>query len=209
VEQVQSAAELPDLEAIVTACLEAASRDPDASAPVPAGPLAAGVRANDSGVAAASDPGTGLRRDFPWMSAAKGAIQRALGGETQVYAATFYVNRMHRINARLGDAIGDQVILHCSQHIATQLMGAHDALFRWRGPGFVALLVRPGSPLVVASEVQRFTSIPLSRFFETPSHTVYLPIKLTGEVFPLAGKGLDEVLEQVQQSLHALGETGD
>lgn len=116
---------------------------------------------------------------------------------------------MNLINARFGEAVGDQVILFCSQHIATHLTGAHDVLFRWRGPGFVALLERGDSPLAVASEVRRVTSMPLSRFFMTPSRTVYLPIKLTGEVLPLAGKGLDEVLEAVQQSLYAHGETGD
>jgi GGDEF domain-containing protein len=140
---------------------------------------------------------------------AEAAIRRALEGDAQGYVAMFYLHRMHLINARFGDAIGNQVILFCSQHIATHLTGATDALFRWRGPGFVALLERSDSALAVASEVQRFTSMPLSRFFETPSRTVYLPIKLTGEVLALHGKTFEEVLTSVQHSLHTHGETGD
>jgi GGDEF domain-containing protein len=152
------------------------------------------------------DPCTGL----PAQGEAKAAIRRALAGETQVYVTTLYLHRMRLINARFGDAIGNQVISFCSQHIATHLTGVNDTLFRWRGPGFVALLERSDSHTAVASEVNRFIAIPLSRFFETRSRNVYLPIKLSGEVLPLAGRNFDEILGDLQQSLYRHGgETED
>jgi GGDEF domain-containing protein len=123
----------------------------------------------------------------------------------QTYVVAFYVHRMQLINARFGDAIGNQVLMFCGQHLATSLSGANDTLFRWRGPGFVAVLERNESVLAIASEVQRFASTPLSRFFETPLRTVYLPIKLTAEILPTAGKSVEDVLEQVQKSLRSNG----
>jgi GGDEF domain-containing protein len=169
--------------------------------PEPARASEVTLRPNDASAPGAADPCTGL----PTRLEAEATIRRAIGGTAQTYVIAFYVHRMNLINARFGDAIGNQVILFCSQHIATHLSGANDALFRWRGPGFVAVLERNESALIIASDVQRFTSLPLSRFFETPSRTVYLPIKLTAEVLPTAGKSADEVIEQVQKSLHAHG----
>ena len=186
--------ELPALAEKLSQCLEAIK-----ASPPPSG--ATESRLGPAEPAAATDPCTGL----PTRLDAEAMIRKVMAESAQCYVAVFYVHRMHLINARFGDAIGNQVILFCSQHIATNLSGPNDTLFRWRGPGFVAVLVRNESALAIASEVQRFTSMPLSRFFETPSRTVYLPIKLTSEVLPTAGRTADEVIEQVQKSLHAHG----
>jgi GGDEF domain-containing protein len=199
-EKMLAATDWPDLEARLPACVQSAKGAREGSS-TPGGGLGHGPGSS----AGAADPCTGL----PMKADAEAAIHRALEGDSQCFVAMFYLHRMHLINARFGDAIGNQVILFCSQHIATHLTGATDALFRWRGPGFVALLERSDSPLAVASEVQRFTSMPLSRFFETPSRTVYLPIKLTGEVLALHGKTFEDVLTSVQHSLHTRAETGD
>lgn len=190
-------AELPALAGQLVKCVEALG----SALPLRAASSPTDTPPSDAPAPSTFDACTGL----PTRPDAEAMIQRAMSGTAQVYVAALYVHRMNLINARFGDAIGNQVILFCSQHIATNLSGHNDALFRWRGPGFVAVLERNESQLAVASEVQRFTSVPLSRFFETPSRTVYLPIKLTAEVIPTAGKTVEEVIEQVQKSLHVHG----
>jgi GGDEF domain-containing protein len=175
--------------------LETARTLPDPPAPGEVFVPPSGSR--DAAAIAGADSCTGLLT----QSDAEAVIRRVISSGAQAYVAAFYAHRMQLINARFGDGIGNQVILFCSQHIATNL-STSDTLFRWRGPGFVAVIERNESPLAIASEVQRFTSMPLSRFFETPSRTVYLPIKLTAEVFPTTGKSAEEVIEQVQKSMN-------
>src|SRR5262249_17600623 len=77
----------------------------------------------------AMDAVTGL----PLAAEVEAAIQRAAAGEAHAYAAVFYVHRMSLTNAKFGAAIGDQVLLFCSQHIATRLVRVNDLLFRWNG----------------------------------------------------------------------------
>ena len=150
-----------------------------------------------SSSAAATDACTGL----PVRAEAELAITQALESGRQMYLAVFYLHRMGLTNARFGETIGDQVILFCSQHIATTITEPQDQLFRWSGPAFVVLLERSESLLTVSGEVQRALSTPLSRFFETATRSVYLPIKLTGEVYPLENATLPEVENHIQNYL--------
>lgn len=151
-------------------------------------PAGAGLPASVP-VSAAVDLVTGL----PNKPEAEAAVQRALESAANAYVAVFYLHRMPLTNARFGEAIGNQVILFCSQHIATMVTRGNDQLFRWSGPAFVAVLERQESALNVSSEVQRMVSAPLSRFFETSSRSVYLPIKMTATVLPLADTNFAEV----------------
>ena len=141
------------------------------------------------------DSCTGL----PVRSEAEAALNRALEGEVQSYAAVFYLHRMGLTNARFGEPIGNQVILFCSQHIATVVARGNDSLFRWSGPAFVAVLERPDSSSTVSAEVQRLISAPFSRFFETSSRSVYLPVKVTATVIPLFETNYAEVSAQMER----------
>lgn len=132
-------------------------------------------------------------------SEAEAALNRALEGQAQSYAAVFYLHRMALTNARFGEAIGNQVILFCSQHIATVVTRGNDSLFRWSGPAFVAVLERPDSASTVSAEVQRLISAPFSRFFETSSRSVYLPVKVTATVIPLFDTNYAEVSAQLER----------
>lgn len=141
------------------------------------------------------DPATGL----PIRSEAEAALKRAMEGARQCYVAVFYLHRMPLTNARFGQAIGDQVILFCSQHLASIVTRGNDALFRWGGPVFVAVLEREDSETAVAADVQRLLSAPLSRFFETSSRSVYLPVRVTGTVMPLFDTHYEEVQANIEQ----------
>jgi GGDEF domain-containing protein len=145
------------------------------------------------------DTTTGL----PKRADAEFAIQRALDHPSEsglkFYAAVFYLHRMPLTNARFGEAIGNQVLLFCSQHIATTVTRANDSLFRWSGPAFVAILERAESEMAVSSEVQRLISAPFSRFFETSSRSVYLPVKVTADVIPLFDTNFAEAAERIER----------
>jgi len=142
------------------------------------------------------DSCTGL----PKRSEAESAITRSIeSGGQQSYAAVFYLHRMALTNARFGESIGNQVILFSSQHIATLVTRNNDALFRWSGPAFVAILERTEPHATVAAEVQRLIAAPLSRFFETSNRSVYLPVKVTAHVVPLFDTNFAEVSAQVEK----------
>jgi GGDEF domain-containing protein len=140
-----------------------------------------------------TDPCTGL----PLRIEAEELIRQVIEQRKQAYAVVFYLHRMALTNARFGEAIGNQVILFCSQHIATAILRSNDALFRWQGPAFVAVVERPESLQAVNSEIQRLATTPISRHFETPSRSVYLPIRLTSEVVPLSETNTADVLGQI------------
>ena len=140
-----------------------------------------------------TDPGTGL----PLRSEAEEMLRQMIEAGRQAYAVVFYLHRMALTNARFGEAIGNQVILFCSQHLATAVLRADDHFYRWQGPAFVAIIERPESLQAVTSEIQRLSAAPISRHFETPSRSVYLPIRLTSEVVPLFEATVPEVLGQV------------
>jgi GGDEF domain-containing protein len=150
-----------------------------------------------------SDPCTGL----PAKSEAEAALQR-VAGAAQYYIAIFYVHRMNLINARFGEEIGNEIILYCSQHIATSLIRPADSLFRWSGPAFIAILERDESPQAVAGEVRRVVSAPLSRFFDNSSRTMYLPIRLTAESFPVVNQDYDAVSGQIANFIHSAARVG-
>lgn len=149
------------------------------------------------------DATTGL----PKRSEAEAALHRALDSVVEsgpkFYAAAFYLHRMSLTNARFGEAIGNQVLLFCSQHLATTVLRANDSLFRWSGPAFVAILERPESESAVSGEIQRLISTPFSRFFETSSRSVYLPVKVTAEVVPLVETNFAEVSNKLERFILA------
>lgn len=141
-----------------------------------------------------SDPCTGL----PTRGDGEEALQHAMQRQAHAYAVVFYLHRMAMTNARFGEAMGNQMILFCSQHIA-RLTHANDLLFRWSGPAFVAIIERQDPHLVVRNEVQRMITVPLSRFIETPSRSVYLPMKVTADVFPIFNKTFEEIMSRIER----------
>jgi len=115
---------------------------------------------------------------------------------------------MSLINARFGEEIGNEILLYCSQHIATSLIRPTDSLFRWAGPLFVAILEREESAPAVAGEVRRVVSAPLSRFFDNSSRTMYLPIRLTAETLPAANQEYETLAGQISHFVLSSSQVG-
>lgn len=143
----------------------------------------------------AVDPCTSL----PTRTEAEAGLERSLLKASQAYVAVFYLHRMAMINARFGEAMGNQMILFCSQHIASRLTHPNDRLYRWSGPAFLAIIERSEPYLAVSNDVQRMISVPLSRFIETPSRSVYLPMKVTADVFPLFKTTHEEAMRRIER----------
>jgi GGDEF domain-containing protein len=143
----------------------------------------------------AIDACTGL----PSRAEAEIALQQALEKSGNLYICIFYIHRMNLTNARFGEAVGNQVILYCSQQIASQILLGADMLYRWSGPAFLAILDRDESAQAVANEVHRMASAPMSRFFETSSRSVYLPMKISAQSVPAGNKSYAEVADMIEK----------
>jgi GGDEF domain-containing protein len=164
----------------------------------------AGAQPVERSVASAAEPATDPVTGLPMREALELALRQAIERKAGAYLGVFYVQRMGLINARLGHAIGDQVLLLASQHLATRLIRfGDDSLFRWSGPGFITLMERRDQS-VVAGEVQRFLGIPLDQYFELPFRTIFLPIKMIGETIAVGNLNVAEITDKIEAfMLHA------
>jgi len=128
------------------------------------------------------DPVTGL----PGRSEAEASVLEASQKDGSAFAALFVIDRVELINMRYGYAVGDQVLLAFSQHVARHL-SAHDRLFRWSGPALLALLEYRNSQRVVREEIERVTSRRLEKTITLVDRTVLLPIRADWVTYPVSG----------------------
>jgi GGDEF domain-containing protein len=100
------------------------------------------------------------------------------------FAVAFVVDRVHLINARFGYAVGDQILLLFSEHLA-QHLNEGDQLFRWTGPVFLVLMDRPDLPDGVRTEVKRVTSKKLETTVQIGTRSVLLPVTSSAAIFSM------------------------
>ena len=117
-------------------------------------------------------------------SAAETAIAVAVDGAETVWAALFVIDHLHGLNSRFGHAVGDQAILLFAQHLA-QNLGPQDAVFRWSGPAFLALLTRPDAQQKIRRELVPLTSARLEMTVEVRERTALLPINFSWTLMPV------------------------
>jgi len=155
--------------------------------------LEAAGDAGDRVYGPASDPATGL----PTRAAAQLALHKAWSSSRTSFAVAVWVERMKMTHARFGKSICDQVMQISSQTLAARLLKGEDLLFSWNSGGLVALLTREESAGIINIDVQRIVSTPINQYFELPSRTVYLPIKMCAEVLPLNAVRDKEIFERL------------
>ncbi|MEP6962910.1 MAG: response regulator [Acidobacteriota bacterium] len=153
------------------------------------------IQADHSQLSRETDPLTGLLG----YSEAKRLIDAAITSEPSPRLAVFCVERMEFMRTRHGQAVADQVILLASQHLATHAGLTGDNLFRWTGAAFVALLDSPNGLDALKLELQRALSHPINQFFETMSRCVFLPIKISVDVFALNDLRLPDVEDRIHR----------
>jgi diguanylate cyclase (GGDEF)-like protein len=139
---------------------------------------------------------------LPNFRAAEQALRSAVIARTSTYAVLFCVDRLEVINSRFGFAVGDQVLMVFGQHLA-QRLAATDRLYRWRGPGFLALLDRAGPEISIRAEIARMISARLEQAIELSGRSVLLPI---GASWVLTGVA-DSTVEKLTKKLDAFSAT--
>jgi diguanylate cyclase (GGDEF)-like protein len=140
------------------------------------------------------DMTTGL----PNHRAAEQAIRSAIISRTTTYVVLFSVERVEVINARFGFSVGDRILMLFGQHLAQRLANS-DRLFRWRGPGFLALVDRSGPETSIRAEIARMVSMRMEHEIELGDRSVLLPISASWMLTSV----VDSTLEKVSKKLDA------
>jgi GGDEF domain-containing protein len=133
---------------------------------------------SDPAAAATSDPVTHLMG----RSKAEAVLVEVCASPEPRCAVITLLGRVRLYNRRYGRPTGDAVL----KHFADFLKGAFEVpadLFRWSGPAI--LMIRPGVPDKVQSEVRRILEQKLNVELDTGSRAVMLPIQASWSVFPM------------------------
>jgi GGDEF domain-containing protein len=125
------------------------------------------------------------------------ALGAAIAGGRNTYAVLFCVDRIEIINNRFGSASGDRVLVALGERLGQRFSGA-DALFRWRGPGFLALIERTASEMAVRDEAARVASARLEQEIELGGRSVLLPISTSWVLVPLKESNAEAVLKKLE-----------
>jgi diguanylate cyclase (GGDEF)-like protein len=133
-------------------------------------------------VGADSDPVSGL----PGAPAAERALVSTAQGGRNAYAVAVVPNTLQAINARYGHEAGDRVLRKVCERLRSSL-AAGDAMFRWRGPCFIALLERGSEIEEVRSEMAAIAGTKIEDVTEIGGRTILLPITLSWSVFAIKG----------------------
>ena len=88
------------------------------------------------------------------------------------------------------------------QHVA-QRISKNDRLYRWRGPGFLALLDRTGTEISIRAEIARAVSARLEQEIDLGGRLVLLPIAASWTFIPL----VNSTEEAVSKKLDAFAAT--
>ena len=184
-QQLERAAELSDVRALrekLAECLTGIREErirQKAANDATVESLGASLRVVPPGVTSV-DATTGLST----RSAAEAAIAGAVDGDETMWAAIFVIDHLHGLNSRFGHAVGDQAILLFAQHLA-QNLGPRDAVFRWSGPAFLALLARPDAQQKIRRELVPLTSARLELNVEVRERTALLPVNFSWTLMPV------------------------
>jgi diguanylate cyclase (GGDEF)-like protein len=133
---------------------------------------------------------------LPNFRAAEQAIRSAVASRTSTYAVLFCVDRVEVINGRYGFSVGDQILMLFGQHLA-QRLAQTDRLFRWRGPGFLALIDRTGPEISIRAEIARIVSTRLEQEIELGGRSVLLPVGASWVVTSVVDSTVDKLTKKL------------
>jgi GGDEF domain-containing protein len=141
-----------------------------------------------------ADSVTGL----PTRAEAVHAIEMA-AGQADAFAVAFCVQRLPQINARFGYEIGDEVLEHCATYLGSGI-NPEDGLYRWQGPGLVAVIRNRGPMIKVLKEVRRLVGKELPHEVNLGNRSVMLPVAISWAVLRIT-TAVSQVVEQVDAFL--------
>jgi GGDEF domain-containing protein len=167
---------------------------PDLEATLHAAVSESGVSSEQNLVAAIgpADPITGL---LGRQAAEAFLMSMPEKAKAKSYVVAFYVQRMELINSRFGDRIGTDVLCYCAQHFA-KVVEISDHLFRWRGPGFVAVLSRGRSLSEVKQEINAAHRTRMA--FEGVDNSVIIPLSIVSQIWPTRKMHSAEIVHHIE-----------
>jgi GGDEF domain-containing protein len=163
-------------------------------------------RPESAAVLAAAVSDIDLVTGLPSFNMVPQALGAAIAGGCNTYAVLFCVDRIEIINSRFGSASGERVLITLGERLAQRFSGA-DALFRWRGPAFLALIERTESEMAVRDEVARVVSTRLEQQIELSGRSALLPISASWVLVPLKGADVGAVFKKLEAFSAAHGRT--
>jgi diguanylate cyclase (GGDEF)-like protein len=133
---------------------------------------------------------------LPNFRAAEQALRVASAAGTSTYAVLLCVDRVEVINSRFGFAVGDRILMLFGQHLA-QRLAPTDRLFRWRGPGFVALIDRTGPEISIRADVALMVAARLEQEIELGGRSVLLPVTASWMLTGIANSSLEKISQKL------------
>ena len=137
--------------------------------------------------------------------AAREAILNAQAANHPPHLAVMHLQSLDLLNARFGQRIGDQIVLTCCQHLASNLCRENDRIFRWRGPAFVALLERDDSPAGVGREISHVCNSIACSFFGEPHRSILIPVKLASTTIAIESRLVTEIFDSIERFIVRAG----
>lgn len=126
------------------------------------------------------DPVTGLSGALP----AESYIRGCTSSNQQIYVLLLVLKGVDVVNRRYGYAAGDRLISRYSAALAERLP-EKGRLFRWHGPSFVAVMLKPESDSVLNAEVARVAAAPSEYLIEEDDRSIFLKATATWIVLPI------------------------
>jgi GGDEF domain-containing protein len=122
--------------------------------------------------------------DLPGLTVALAELEDSAKREGCWYVVAVVANRLPSINSRFGYGVGDRILRKIVDQVKSGL-SADDHLFRWNGPGFIALVLRTASQAEIHKEVGRIIGTHREEVIVIGNRSVLLPISASWAVFPV------------------------
>ena len=111
---------------------------------------------------------------------AEAALASARDSGSHAFAALFTIDHLHGLNSRFGRSVGDRIIMLFAQHLAQRL----NNVYRWSGPGFLAIVENDGGMERAKSDlIPALTR--LETTIEVNGRTVLVPVNYSWTMYSI------------------------
>jgi GGDEF domain-containing protein len=121
---------------------------------------------------------------LPGRAAAEAAMMEAVSGSRKKYIGVVVLSQLQSINARYGNAVGDQVLAELAHEIQAGLW-VSDSLYRWSGPALLAVMDRDVDINRLRTNVKPLFGRSIDKPFDVGGKDVLIPVAPAWNVFGL------------------------
>jgi len=130
----------------------------------------------------AFEQGLDIATGLPGKEQAWEALHKAALSAGTTYLLVAVIPRVLAVQQRFGPAAAERVLGVAAEHFRKALF-PHDALYRWDGPVFLAILPRTERIDLVRAMARRFAGEKLEIPLEVGNHTLLFPASASWAVF--------------------------